>query len=104
MRRRLGRFYRAPSAEPGRRSERYGMATRLLLRGFAAGFVGVAGMTATEKVEQTVTGRPNSFVPAHTLERIANRPHRSDEERQWMNWAMHWGQRIALGAARELMA
>jgi hypothetical protein len=80
------------------------MATRLLLRGFAAGFVGVAAMTAAEKVEQTVTGRPNSFVPAHTLERIANRPHRSDEERQWMNWAMHWGQGIALGAARELMA
>jgi hypothetical protein len=80
------------------------MADKTAVRGLVAGLVGVAAMTTAEKVEQVVTGRPNSFVPAHTLERLTRRPHKADEERQWMNWAMHWGQGIALGAARGLMA
>ena len=74
------------------------------LRGLAAGLIGVAAMTAAEKLEQKVTHRPNSFVPAHTLERLSARAHRPDEQRQWMNWGMHWGQGIALGVARGLMA
>ena len=74
------------------------------VRGLAAGLVGVAAMTAAEKVEQRFTGRPNSFVPAHTLERLMRRPTRPDEERLWMNWAMHWGQGVLLGAVRGLMA
>ena len=55
------------------------------VRGLAAGLVGVAAMTAAEKVEQRFTGRPNSFVPAHTMERLMRRPTRPDEERLWMN-------------------
>jgi len=43
------------------------------LRGLTAGLVGVAAMTAAEKIEQMVTNRPNSFVPAHTLERLTGR-------------------------------
>jgi hypothetical protein len=43
-------------------------------RGLLAGLVGVAVMTAGEKVEQLLTGRPSSFVPAHTLERLLRRP------------------------------
>lgn len=43
----------------------------LLLRsaavGAGAGLVGVAAMTAGEKVEQAVTGRPDSYVPARAL-------------------------------------
>ena len=32
------------------------------------------------------------------------RPTRPDEERLWMNWAMHWGQGVLLGGLRGLMA
>jgi hypothetical protein len=73
-------------------------------RGLLAGLVGVAVMTAGEKVEQLLTGRPSSFVPAHTLERILRLPRKPDQERLWLNWAMHWGQGILLGAVRALMA
>jgi hypothetical protein len=73
-------------------------------RGLLAGLVGVAVMTAGEKVEQLLTGRPSSFVPAHTLERILRLPRKPDQERLWLNWAMHWGQGILLGAVRALLA
>ena len=74
------------------------------MRGLVAGLVGTAAMTAAEKLEQMVTGRPNSYVPAHTLERLLRLPTRPDEERLGLNWAMHWGQGILLGAVRGLMA
>jgi hypothetical protein len=61
-------------------------------------------MTAAEKLEQAFTHRPNSFVPAHTLEKVLGLPTKPDEERLWMNWAMHWGQGVVLGAVRGLMA
>lgn len=76
----------------------------VLVRGLAAGLAGVTAMTIAEKVEQRLTRRPNSFVPAHTAERLLRLPHRPDAERRWLNWAMHWGQGILLGAARGLMA
>jgi len=72
--------------------------------GLLAGVAGVAAMTAGEKVEQVFTHRPNSFVPAHTLERLLRLPHRPDGERRRMNWVMHWGQGIMLGAVRGGMA
>lgn len=75
-----------------------------MVRGLAAGVVGVAAMTAAEKVEQLFTRRPNSFVPGHTLERLLGLPHEPDADRRWVNWTMHWGQGILLGAVRGLMA
>ena len=80
------------------------MTLRAAMSGLAAGLAGVAAMTAAEKVEQALTGRPNSFVPAHTLERLLGLPQRPDSERLWLNWAMHWGKGILLGAARGVMA
>ena len=74
------------------------------VRGLAAGLAGVAAMTAVEKLEQVFTNRPNSFVPGHTMERLLRLPSKPDEERLWMNWAMHWGQGVLLGAVRGLMA
>ena len=74
------------------------------LRGLLAGLAGVAAMTAAEKLEQLVTNRPNSYVPAHTLERLLRLPTRPDDERLWLNWIMHWGQGVLLGAVRGLMA
>lgn len=76
----------------------------VLARGLLAGLVGVAAMTIAEKIEQAFTKRPNSYVPAHTLERLLGLPEKPDEERLALNWTMHWGQGIALGAVRALMA
>lgn len=76
----------------------------VLFRGLLAGAIGVAAMTLAEKFEQAATGRPNSYVPAHTLERLLGLTTKPDAERLWMNWAMHWGQGMALGAVRSLMA
>ena len=73
-------------------------------RGLLAGAVGVAAMTLAEKLEQAITKRPNSYVPAHTLERLLGLPARPDRERLGLNWAMHWGQGIALGAVCALIA
>ena len=74
------------------------------VRGLLAGLAGVAAMTAAEKLEQMITDRPNSYVPAHTLERLLRLPAEPDDERLGLNWAMHWGQGILLGAVRGLMA
>ncbi|ACO48125.1 hypothetical protein DEDE109153_08185 [Deinococcus deserti] len=75
-----------------------------LVKGLIAGAAGVAAMTVAEKLEQQFTRRPNSYVPAHTAERLFGLRHRPDEERLWLNWAMHWGQGVLLGMARATMA
>lgn len=80
------------------------MTIKAVVRGLVAGGVGVAVMTLAEKVEQIFTHRPNSFVPAHTLERMLHLPHKPDQERVWLNWTMHWGQGIMLGIVRGLLA
>ncbi|PSR57150.1 hypothetical protein AHMF7605_02705 [Adhaeribacter arboris] len=61
-------------------------------------------MTLAEKIEQLFTHRPDSYVPAHTLERLLGLPHKPDEERLGLNWTMHWGQGILMGVVRGLMA
>ena len=73
-------------------------------KGLVAGAVGVAVMTLGEKVEQAFTHRPNSLVPAHTLERLLGLPSKPDGQRRGFNLAMHWSQGIALGALRGVMA
>ena len=60
--------------------------TGLVLKDLLAGTAGVAAMTVGEKLEQAVTGRPNSTVPARTLARLLDRPERN---RLAMNWIMH---------------
>lgn len=80
------------------------MSMQAVVRGLAAGAVGAAAMTVGEKLEQALTGRPNSFVPAHTLERLLGLPRKPDSQRVWLNWTMHWGQGVLLGAVRGLMA
>lgn len=60
-------------------------------------------MTATEKLEQRLTGRPNSYVPAHTLAHVLGL-RRPDDDRWSRNMAMHWANGVVLGAARGIMA
>ncbi len=77
---------------------------RAAARGAAAGLLGVAAMTAAEKVEQSVTSRPNSYVPGRTLQALAGRkPGNKDTSLLW-NHAMHWGTGALLGALRGIWA
>jgi hypothetical protein len=78
--------------------------TETICKGLVAGAAGVAAMTIAEKIEQALTGRPNSYVPAHTLERTAGLEEKPDSERVGLNHMMHWGQGIALGIVRAYMA
>ncbi len=80
------------------------MTAKAAYKGLVAGAAGVAAMTLAEKIEQTFTRRPNSYVPAHTLERLLRQPHQPDDQRVGMNWVMHWGQGVLLGAVRGWMA
>jgi hypothetical protein len=80
------------------------MTGNAVVYGLIAGVAGVAAMTLAEKLEQQFTRRPDSYVPAHTLERLLRLPHKPDSERLGLNWTMHWGQGILMGAVRGLMA
>jgi hypothetical protein len=73
-------------------------------KGMLAGAGGAAAMTLGEKLEQRLTGRPSSYMPAHTLERLLSMRQRPDRERRLLNLGMHTGQAILLGAWRGLMA
>lgn len=74
------------------------------LRGAAAGVLGVAAMTAAEKLEQAVTQRPSSYVPARALLTLLGRqPSDQDRPLLW-NQAMHWGTGATLGALRGVWA
>jgi hypothetical protein len=77
---------------------------RAAARGAAAGLLGVAVMTAAEKLEQSVTRRPNSYVPGRTLMTLLGRhPGDADRPLVW-NHAMHWGTGAVLGALRGVWA
>ena len=71
-------------------------------RGSAAGLVGVAAMTAGEKLEQALTGRPDSYVPARTLLTLLGRSPRDRDQPLVWNHVMHWGTGAALGGLRGL--
>lgn len=73
-------------------------------RGMVAGLAGVAVMTTGEKLEQLVTHRPNSYVPARALLTMLGRsPSAGDQPPVW-NHAMHWGTGALLGAVSGVWA
>ena len=61
-------------------------------------------MTAGEKLEQAITGRPNSYVPARTLLTLLGRSPGDQERPPVWNHAMHWGTGATLGALRGIWA
>lgn len=77
---------------------------RALWQGLLAGAAGVVVMTLGEKAEQRLTGRPDSHVPARTLERVTGLPERPGRRPVAVNWAMHYGQGALLGVLRSVMA
>jgi hypothetical protein len=80
------------------------MWSRSIGRGIAAGIVGSGVMTAAEKLEQRLTGRPDSHVPGRTLERLLSLPEWSGRQPRLLNLGMHFGQGALLGALRGVMA
>ncbi|WP_219815671.1 hypothetical protein [Arthrobacter sp. SX1312] len=73
---------------------------RAALRGAAAGLLGTAAMTVGELVEQRVTGRPDSHIPARTLRILCGRPTSNTAHYPVWNHAMHWLTGATLGALR----
>jgi hypothetical protein len=59
------------------------------LRGAASGVLGATAMTATSKLEQRATGRPDSYVQARTLAHLLRLPE-PDRDRWARNMAMHY--------------
>lgn len=74
------------------------------IRGVAAGIAGVAAMTASEKLEQWVTKRPNSYVPGRTLLALAGRRPPERSKPLTANHGMHWGTGLLVGALRGVWA
>jgi hypothetical protein len=83
---------------------RMGLLTRSLWQGAVAGAAGVAAMTAGEKLEQLITRRPGSHVPARVLERLLGLPEQPGRQPLMLNWAMHGGQGMLVGVLRGVMA
>jgi hypothetical protein len=77
---------------------------RALWQGLVAGAAGVTVMTLGEKVEQRFTGRPDSYMPARVLQRVTGMQERQGPQALPENWAMHFGQGVALGVLRSVMA
>ncbi|MTE21603.1 hypothetical protein F0L17_21295 [Streptomyces sp. TRM43335] len=80
------------------------MLKRALWQGLVAGATGVVVMTLGEKVEQSLTGRPDSHVPARTLERLTGMSERPGRQSPSVNLAMHYGQGALFGVLRSVMA
>jgi hypothetical protein len=74
-----------------------------IFRGALGGLVGAAVMTAGEKLEQRMTGRPDSYVPGRTLAHLL-RLRRPDTDRFFRNMAMHYGTGVLLGVLRGVMS
>jgi hypothetical protein len=60
--------------------------------------------TLGEKIEQAVTGRPDSHVPARVPQRLTDLPEHPGEQPPAVSWAMHYGQAALLGVLRSIMA
>lgn len=80
------------------------MMKRALWQGLLSGAVGVAVMTLGEKLEQRLTNRPDSHVPARVLQRLTGMRERPERQPLPVNWVMHFGQGIVLGVLRSGMA
>jgi hypothetical protein len=60
-------------------------------------------MTAGEKLEQRLTGRPSSYVPGRTFANLLGLE-RPNEDRFARNLAMHYGTGMLLGVLRGVMS
>jgi hypothetical protein len=61
-------------------------------------------MTVGEKIEQSLTHRPDSYVPGRALLTLLGRHPSDDEQPLLANHLLHWGTGAALGALRGIWA
>ncbi|MBH5338762.1 hypothetical protein IHE55_29885 [Streptomyces pactum] len=80
------------------------MIKRALWQGLVSGTAGGLVMTLGEKLEQALTGRPDSHVPARVLQRLTGLPEHPGKQPLAVNRAMHFGQAAVLGVLRSVMA
>ena len=73
-------------------------------KGAAAGLAGAAVMSLSERAEQAVTHRPDSFVPGRTLMSLLGRSPSDRQRPPGWNLAMHYGTGAVVGALRGLWA
>jgi hypothetical protein len=86
------------------RSDRRAVLLSAAARGALAGSVGVLAMTLVEKVEQALSGRSNSYVPARALRTALGRSAPETQQRTGWNHAMHWMTGMLLGMLRGVWA
>lgn len=77
---------------------------RALWQGLIAGTAGGIVMTLGEKLEQAITKRPDSHVPARTLKRLTGLPEHPGKQPLPVNRTMHFGAAALLGVLRSIMA
>lgn len=80
------------------------MMGRAVWQGLVAGAAGAVVMTLGEKVEQRLSGRPDSHVPARVLHRLTGAAEQPGRQSLVTNWAMHFGQGALIGVLRSVMA
>lgn len=73
------------------------------MTGAASGLAGAGAMALASKLEQAVTGRPDSYVPGHTLARLL-RLDAPDRDVWARNMAMHYLAGATAGAVRGVMS
>jgi hypothetical protein len=71
--------------------------------GVAAGLAGAAAMAVASKLEQLLTGRPDSHVPGRTLARLLRLPE-PGRDRWPRNMAMHYLAGATAGTVRGIMS
>ncbi|GEO97461.1 hypothetical protein [Kocuria turfanensis] len=72
--------------------------------GAAAGLAGAGVMVVGEKLEQAITHRPNSYVPARALLSLLGQRPGDDAQPLVWNHVMHWGSGAVLGTLRGVWA
>jgi hypothetical protein len=71
--------------------------------GAVCGLAGGAAMAVASKLEQQITRRPDSYIPAHTLSHLLGLPD-PDSDNWGRNMAMHYGSAALAGAIRGVMS
>ena len=73
-------------------------------KGFIAGVIGTAAMTASEKLEQAWTGREDSTIPTEVGALVVKPELQTGADAQQLGQAVHWTHGITWGAIRGLLA
>ncbi|MFN2389869.1 MAG: hypothetical protein ABR575_09750 [Actinomycetota bacterium] len=74
-----------------------------LLKGLAAGVVGTAAMTVSEKIEQSRTGREDSMVTTEVGAILTKPPLETGAQAAKLGKVVHWTHGITWGAVRGLL-